>query len=522
MGHRRGAWVVATVFAVVVACGSTASATDAWTDVVATESGPVRGLAAEGVQVFRGIPYARPPVAGLRWRPPQPAVAWQETKDADSFGAACIQPARSSNNRRPDGLGAAPEATSEDCLFLNVWTPRISGSAPVMLWLHGGAHRFGAASLPFYDGTALAKQGVVLVSINYRLGLLGYFAHPALSAEARDDAGGNYGLMDQIAALRWVQRNIAAFGGDPRNVTVFGESAGAVSTLYLLTNPATEGLFAKAIVESGGGWQRTLTRSQKEQEGVAALRSIGLTGEMTAEQLRKLTAEQLNEAIKVAPLLNFGPFVDGRLVQATPADVFAQGKAHDVPLMIGWNSHEASLLEASGAPPAAILKTFKPEQLQRLRAIYAPTSDDSALASAIFGDHSFGAPARWIAARMQAGSPAWLYHFDYTLEIRRGSPGANHAAEIPYVFGTLDRVPALRAFVSQRDRAMATMMSACWVAFAKQGQPACEHAPAWPAYNTETDELLLFGAETRVTRQFRKQSLDYHTASFVDGVGESR
>lgn len=390
-----------------------------------------------------------------------------------------------------------------------------------MVWLHGGAHRFGAASLPFYDGTALARQGVVLVSINYRLGLFGYFAHPALDS-ADDAAGGNYGLMDQIAALKWVQRNIAAFGGDPANVTVFGESAGGASALYLLTNPASQGLFAKAIVESGGGWQRTLTRSQKEQEGVAAVRSVGLTAEATSAQLRKLTPEQLNEAIKVAPLLNFGPFVDGKLVTATPAEVFAQGKAHDVPLIIGWNSHEASLLEASGAPPAAILRTFESDRLQRLRALYSDASDDDALAQALFGDYSFGAPARWIASRMQSGAPAWLYHFDYTLEARHGVGGANHAAEVPYVFGTLERVPALRALVSQRDRAMTAMMSACWIAFARQGRPECDGAPSWPAYRSETDELLKFAVSTRVARQFRQTALDYHTDLHMKRAGESR
>ncbi|WP_129780772.1 carboxylesterase/lipase family protein [Peristeroidobacter soli] len=520
MGHRAGAWSVAVVFAWGLASGATyASGTP--TSVVTTERGPVRGIEAEGVRVFRGIRYAQPPVGELRWRAPQPADAWREIKEATSFGAACSQPARAANDRRPDGLGAAPESSSEDCLFLNVWTPRTTGTAPVMVWLHGGAHRFGAASLPFYDGTQLAKQGVVLVSVNYRLGLFGYFAHPALSAAA-DEAGGNYGLMDQIAALRWVRRNIAAFGGDPDNVTVFGESAGGASTLYLLTNPAARGLFAKAIVESGGGWQRTLNRSQKEQEGVAAVRSVGLTAAVTAEQLRKLTAEQLNEAVKVAPLLNFGPFVDGTLVTASPAEMFARGQAHDVPLIIGWNSHEASLLDASGAPPAAILKMFEPDQLQQLRAIYSESHSDDALAQAIFGDSSFGAPARWIAARMESGAPAWLYHFDYTLEARRGAIGANHAAEIPYVFGTLDRIPALRAFVSKRDEAMARMISACWVAFAKQGRPVCDGAPSWPAYRAETDELLKFAVATQVVPQFRKNALDYHTDLHMKSAGEFR
>jgi len=216
--------------------------------VAATDSGEARGSAAGDVTVFRGIPYARAPAGELRWRAPQPPQSWSGIREATQFGAACPQPARGD---RPDG--AAISVQSEDCLFINVWTRDVRGTAPVMVWLHGGAHRFGASSLPLYDGAALARQGVVLVSFNYRLGLLGYFAHPALSAEAAEsEAFGNFGLLDQLAALAWVQRNIAAFGGDKNNVTVFGESAGGVSILHLLSAPhVAKGLFAKAIVQSG-------------------------------------------------------------------------------------------------------------------------------------------------------------------------------------------------------------------------------------------------------------------------------
>jgi para-nitrobenzyl esterase len=257
-----------------------------------------------------------------------------------------------------------------------------------------------------------------------------------------------------------------------------------------------------------------VTLAQKEQEGVAAMRSIGLSPDASVADLRKLSVEQLNKAIETTPLLAFGPFVDGRIVTLSPADSFRQGKALDVPLIIGWNSNEASLIEATGAPPATMLAAFKPEELTAMRQIYgARGTPDEALARAVFTDFSFGAPARWIAARAHSGAPSFLYHFDYTVEMRRGEGGANHGAEIPYVFATVDAVPALRGFISARDRAMAKAMSACWVAFAAHGKPACEGAPVWPAYDPQRDELLKFGAPTELARGFHKEALDYQEAS---------
>jgi para-nitrobenzyl esterase len=482
--------------------------------IVATDSGQVRGSTnAEDVSAFRGIPYARAPVGELRWRAPQPAQSWPAVRDATQFGAGCPQPAR---GERPDGAAIAVQ--SEDCLFINVWTRDVRGTAPVMVWLHGGAHRFGASSLPLYEGAALARQGVVLVSFNYRLGLLGYFAHPALSAEAGEsEAFGNFGLLDQLAALAWVQRNIGAFGGDRNNVTVFGESAGGVSILHLLSAPhVAKGLFAKAIVQSGGGWQRSLTLPEKEQQGVDALASVGVARNATSAQLRALDVARLNEAIAAVPLLNFGSFIDGRIVKAAPAAAFRDGTALDVPLIVGWNSDEASLLDTKGTEPAALLRRFSAEELARARKVYGEeAASDEALARALFTDASFAAPARWLAARAHTGAPAWLYHFDYTFERRRRPNGARHGGEIPYVFSTLDAIPAARALVTEHDRAIARLLSGCWVAFAKTGRPACNGGPSWPQYAPDSDALLLLAAKPRVVQRFRAHALDYQQANYT-------
>lgn len=522
---RRLGVMVAAWLALLLPTAATPADDAADATVALTQSGPVHGISRDGVTAFRGIPYAAAPTGALRWQPPQPPPTWTAPRAATEFGPACPQPPRGGGGQRADGLGAAPARQSEDCLSINVWTPDTRGQAPVMVWMHGGAHRFGASSLPFYDGEALARQGVVLVSFNYRLGLFGYFAHPALTTSvAAEQPLGNYGLLDQLAALRWVQQNIARFGGDPARVTVFGESAGGASILYLLATPAAKGLFAQAIVESGGGWQKTVTLAEKEQEGIAAARKAGLPEQATLEQLRALPVEALNDAVSVAPVLSFGPFVDGRTVVESPAAAFAQGRALDLPLIIGSNSNEASLLDAVNLPPAAMLNRLPPAALQAARSAYAGLAeDDEALARALFADGSFTAPARWVAAQAQDGAPSWLYRFAYTLALRGESEGANHAAEIPYVFKSWGAIPALQSFVGDRDRAMAGTISACWVAFASTGKPACAGAPAWPAYRAQADTLLEFGAPTQLRTQFRKPALDYHEARFTEGKkGEPR
>ncbi|HJW42430.1 MAG TPA: carboxylesterase family protein, partial [Rhizomicrobium sp.] len=432
-------------------------------DSVTVDSGTLAGTSENGIDVYKGVPYASPPVGAMRWMPPAPPVAWGDTRNATAFGAVCPQP------KRPDAVLAAGAGLpqSEDCLTLNVWAPHDAKHAPVMVWIHGGAHRFGSSASQLYDGTEFSRDGVVLVSINYRLGLLGYFAHPALTKAAAPGAPpGNYGQMDQIAALAWVKRNIAAFGGDPDNVTVFGESAGGSSILYLLATPSAKGLFAKAIVESGGGWGAEATLTTKEAEGVAFATKAGLSGaNATPDQLRSIPVEK---TLDMPATLGFGPFVDGRLVKESPQHAFATGDATDVPLIIGSNSFEASLMRSFSIPPERILSRLTPQA----RALYGKeATTDEGVAQAVFTDSVMGGPAHWVAGRAASGAPSFLYHFSYVPERRRAnSPGAGHGTEIPYVFGTGTALAASFGItLAPADLAMEHLVHSCWVGFAKTG-----------------------------------------------------
>ncbi|MFC3068110.1 carboxylesterase/lipase family protein [Phenylobacterium soli] len=461
---------------------------------VRIESGVLVGVRHEHADVFRNIPFAAPPVGPLRWRPPQPVQPWAADRLSIYPGPSCPQPMRGDN---APNEGGANGPTSEDCLQLNVFAPRNAKAAPVMVWIHGGGHRTGAGWI--YDGQNFARDGVVLVAINYRLGPLGYLAHPALTKAAGAEPTGDFGLMDQIAALKWVQRNIAAFGGDPRNVTVFGESAGGMSTLALLATPSAKGLYAKAIVESGLGWFRPSSLAEKEAEGAALLEKAGAPATATAAELRALPVEKL-----VALDADYGPFTDGKLMTETASQALADGHFADVPLIIGSNSGEDSLM---GPGP------FKPERQAQIppaaRLIYRDeaAAGDETLARAIFTDRVMGGPARWVAARASGGQPSWLYYFSYVgNRFRPAMTRASHAAEIQYVFEYWGRRTPM-SVVSEEDKAMASLMHACWVAFAKTSVPRCG-GEAWPAYDPAKDQLMEFGAGSAVRTHFRKPQLD--------------
>jgi len=477
---------------------------------VTVASGTLRGLQTERAEIFRNIPYAAPPVGPLRWRPPQPVRPWSGARDATQPGPSCPQPMRA------DGApndGGANGPTSEDCLQLNVFAPPNAKRAPVMVWIHGGGHRTGAGWI--YDGSNFARDGVVLVAINYRLGALGYFADPAIDASARPgDPVGNYGLMDQIAALRWVQRNIAAFGGDPDNVTVFGESAGGMSTLALLATPSARGLFHKAIVESGAGWFEPTTLAKKEAEGAAALAKIGVPPAATAAELRALPVEKL-----VAINANYGPFTDGRLMTETPTQALADGRFDDVPLIIGSNSGEDSLMGPGPPKPERYARLMTPA----LESAYAADASggEEGLARALFTDRIMGGPARWVAAQASGGKPAWLYYFSYIgSRFRPAKTRASHADEIQYIFEYWGRRTPM-SVVSEEDKRMANLMHACWVAFAKSGAPRCG-GMAWPAYKPASDQLMEFGATSGVRTHFRKVELDAMQAAVLPTLGLSR
>ncbi|HEX7758401.1 MAG TPA: carboxylesterase family protein [Caulobacteraceae bacterium] len=477
---------------------------------VEVEGGVVVGAARGPAAVFRSIPYATAPVGRLRWRPPAPVKAWAGERAADTPGPACPQLVPPGGV--PNG-GGYTGPVSEDCLTLDVTAPlaslahRAEGGrktgAPVMVWIPGGGNVFGAANVPSYDAVNFARDGVIVVTMNYRLGALGFFAHPALTAEApKTQPLVNYGLMDQIAALKWVKRNIAAFGGDPGNVTLFGESAGGGDTLALLSIPGDRGLFQKAVVESGGGWDHPATLAQRETQGAELATKLGLAGAAaTAAQLRALPADKL--------VVSAGGIAeDGRLLTETPTQAFARGHALDVPLIIGSNSNEASVMASFGL--SAGVSSITPE----LRQVYAAEApSDAELARVNFNDKAMGAPARWIAAKasskISGGAKAWLYYFSYVPERQRQiRPGTNHASEIPFVFDSLDAVPGRTPLITPSERATAALTHSCWVAFAKTGVPACADGQAWPAYDPITDQLLEFGIESGVRQHFRKAQLD--------------
>ncbi len=469
--------------------------------VAHTPSGDLRGRREGPAHVFRGVPYAAPPTGDLRWRAPRPFPAWRGVREAHAFGPSAPQAGPSDV---PDivSIGGAPEPTSEDCLTLNVWAPAAtSGAAPVMVWLHGGSNRMGAGSLPFYDGAAFARDGVVLVSVNYRLGHLGFFAHPALTAEAAPgESLGNQALLDQIAALEWVRDHIAAFGGDPANVTLFGESAGGLDLLALMTAERARGLFHKAVVQSGGGWLPATPLKTAEARGGAAANALGLAN-ADARSLRALKPEQLT-AVAGA----FGPVIDGRLLDRDPISAFARGDFADVPLLMGVNSGEDSLLNYGGGlerfgrliKPNATLARLYPEA----------EGDEEQLIRLGFRDFAFAAPARWVASRPRR-SKAWLYAFDYVEDARRETmPRAQHAAEIFHIFETLDQRPDGAPAATKADRAVSAALHARWIAFARTGAPGED----WHAYDPGGDAWMVFndtpGGEMR--RGWWKTALDHH------------
>ncbi|WP_293352014.1 carboxylesterase family protein [Phenylobacterium sp.] len=474
------------------------------------EGGVLAGEATDRANVFRNIPFAAAPVGKLRWAPPQTPAKWTGSRDATRNGPSCPQPMNA--NGAPNG-GGANGPVSEDCLQLNVFAPKDAakgarGAAPVMVWIHGGSHRTGAGWV--YDGQNFARDGVVVVSINYRLGALGYFAHPALTRAAGAEPTGNFGLMDQIAALEWVKRNAAAFGGDPENVTVFGESAGGMSILALLATPKARGLYQKAIVQSGGGWFPPVDLAAKEQQGAAALAKAGVAATATADELRAIPVETL-----VPIAANYGPFIDGKLMTESASQALARGTFDDVPLMIGSNSGEDSLMGPGPLTPAqlalippAVRPIYKDEAAQ----------GDEVLARAVFTDRIMGGAARWVAAEAAGGKPAWLYHFSYVgSRFRPAVKTAAHAAEIQYVFEYWGRRTAVSQ-IGEDDKAMAALMHACWVSFAKTSAPKCG-AQDWPAYDAKTDKLMEFGAESGVRTNFRKPQLDLQQTVALPTLG---
>ena len=500
--HPRAQRISGYFFAVLLAAAAidgatSARSTSAKAPVVRIDSGQVRGVEADGVVSFKGIPYATPPVGKLRWRPPQPAKHWDGMRDATKFGPECMQ---TTDEVRK----------SEACLTLNVLRPATSAAQlPVMVWIYGGANVHGQTSL-YPSGDALAKLGVVFVSMNYRMGRLGFFAHPALLAETPDELHGDYGHMDQRSALQWVQRNIAAFGGDPKAVTIFGQSSGGGSVMVHLTSPLSRGLFQRAIMQSPGSPTarakvfRLTELSDAEKMAVDYARSLGIVAEgpTALEALRALPAEKLVEGTDHEAALAAiatgkhiigvaGSIRDGKLVVEAPEVALAADREAKVPVMIGTTDRDLALGSADNKDELFAIFGANAAEARKL---YDPQGDQTLdeLKQQVFADSSETEPARHLADEVvRAGHPVYFYRFSYVAESTRGKiKGALHSSEIPYTFNIPAEIVGDK--VTADDKKMGELASAYWVSFARTGDPNGGNRPQWPRHDPAVDKVIDF------------------------------
>lgn len=483
------------------------------TPLAHTRQGTLLGLVDENIHLWRGIPYAAPPVGPMRWRAPGPVQPWSGVRQADTFSASSWQ---NIDYCRELG-GGDPGRFSEDCLYLNVWSPAArSAPLPVMVWLHGGGYTLGAGSLPPYDGKALAQRDVVVVTVNYRLGHLGFFAHPALDGEENEPLN-NFGLLDQIAALRWVQENIAAFGGDSQNITLFGESAGARSVLSLMTSPHAKGLFHKAIIQSGYTLPDT-PRAKALEKGARLAAQFGLP-DATAEALRAIPAEKfwsLDAPLAIGPT----PISGDAVLPQPMLDVIFAAKHHPVPVMIGSNSDEASVMAVFGVDLAGEIEKLRRTRrlgLGLIKLLYPGVKGDAELGRQVCRDMAFTTLGYVVMqAQQRVNQPCWRYWFDYVAEAEHDTyaHGAWHGNEVPYVFDTLTLAEPARFYVNARDRAFAAKVADYWATFAHHASAACtvlNGATRWPASVQGRDRLLRIGinkhAGFRVENRFMRARL---------------
>ena len=501
--------------------------------LVKIDTGWVSG-SGTGVRVYKGIPYAAAPVGPLRWKPPQPAQPWKGILVAKNFPANCPQ------------MPLLPGPQSEDCLGLNVWTPAHSAAAklPVMVWIYGGGFQIGATSQSAYDGEALAAQGVVLVSVNYRLGMFGFLAHPALNQESPQGVSGNYALLDMVAALQWVQRNIGAFGGDPHNVTIFGESAGGTAVCLLMVVPQAEGLFQKVISESAAWMFGAISHLTESWYGRVPMTKFGEKLGTDLAALRARSAADLMKSLPPPMTRNdaadrgeaYMPVVDGWVIPDDPARLFASGKFHHVALIAGTNADEGTLL---GGPPVRNLEQYRKWAAQRvgpladrLLSLYPAATDVEAHAAAAqsSGDLTFLYGTRSVLRAASKLNPkAFQYQFTRVNGIGRQIHwGSFHASEIPYVFETLpDSVYGTQSSFlgdfsvnpdtyNEQDRKLSQAMSAAWVAFAKTGNPNGPGLIAWPPFAGK-ESYMDFGDHIAAKESLRKQQVDF-MSEFSEGL----
>ncbi|HBP57114.1 MAG TPA: carboxylesterase [Verrucomicrobiales bacterium] len=498
MQYLKSIWLSACCIAVII---STVTASD----TVLTQYGRVQGTESrdESVEVFKGIPYAAPPVGDLRWHPPQPPAKWSSIRVCDQFAPQSLQRGKRKNANQ-----------SEDCLYLNVWTPRKRHveKYPVMVWIHGGGFTQGSGHKAGYNGTQLAQRGVVVVTINYRLGALGFMTHPELSAESPHGSSGNYAILDQIEALKWVRGNISKFGGNPDNVTIFGESAGGTSVYLLTATPLSKGLFHRAILQSPWLDPSIFRDLKNENENGPPAESMGdqevqkIFETPVPNVLTKLRATPGEEIL--AKMKERWPVVmDGWVFPKAPHLIHAAGEQHDIPIIIGTNRDEGTMFGPS-KPFGGTLDSYQITMLEqfgetgkKIAEFYAPASKDGLYKVGVqmITDTWFVQPSREFARAMsQHGNPVWMYHFTKPVW---GWMGAAHAAEIRYVFGNLEEP-------KPEDRRLSEAFMDYWVQFAKSGNPNIDHQPAWPSYTRSTDQHLVMDQRITVESALRKEACD--------------
>jgi para-nitrobenzyl esterase len=508
---KKTSWLIAIALLLSAACEQSRQPL-----LVRVDSGLVQGTSEAGLTVFRGIPFAAPPVTDLRWRAPQPAAKWDTVLQADKFAPGPIQG------------GNPPSGKSEDCLYLNIWTPAkyTNERIPVLVWIHGGGFNFGATSEPNYNGEHLARKGVVLVSIGYRVGHLGFLAHPELSAENDNHVSGNYGLLDMIAGLQWIQRNIASFGGDPEKVTIFGESAGGIAVSQLCASPLAKGLFHGAISQSGGsfGPSRPTTYPGEnmkrleiaEKEGIAYAERAGVS---SIVELRNIPADNL-------PPGGFGkgmawPIIDGRVIPDDQYTLYEAGKFNDTPILVGYNSDEGASFTRTKDPAVFIdgVKQRYGTFAERLLQVYpvdahsVPKTARDLTRDAAFGWHT------WSWARLQAKigkSKVFYYYFDqhpdYPVDSPRAGYGSPHGQDIAYVFKTLD--PS-NPETTESDLEISEAMATYWTNFAKYGNPNSDGLPEWQAFSDDNPAVMHFNKKAHMGSIPSAESLEVLDAYFA-------
>jgi para-nitrobenzyl esterase len=501
-----------------IACLAACTGADPVVDI---DSGQLQGVTADGVTSFKGIPFAATTAGENRWRPPRPVKAWNGVRSADTYAPFCPQ-------FDSEFLWFELTEMSEDCLALNVWTAALDTDEklPVMVWIHGGGYVNGSGNVPRLNSPALARDGVILVTINYRLTLFGFFAHPAMTEQQQDEPLANYGLMDIVAALEWVQRNIDQFGGDPNNVTIFGESAGGALVNYLMVMPPAKGLFHRAISQSASVGlapdakirDRSGFQVPGEKLGKRFVKRAGFKdSENPVADLRALSMEELLALL--TPSDRFTPVIEGTWIPDHVGVLFAAGEQHDVPYLTGGVSWEASLGRQIGGP-------FSPKFMAKLvpddaKAQLYPDLQGEAMEDAVFGDLIIHAQARYLGDMMATvGSPVYEYFFSYVAEERRDmQPGVAHADDIAFVMQTLD---ADLEGPSDRDREISELASAYWVQFAKTGDPNRDGLPKWPAYTEKNPVVLEIGDEIRLHADHLPERMTYHKARGIANLKKAR